>query len=453
MNCMIQCLYHNLGFRNGVFSLANFLSTTIKSEENAPIYELQRIFAHLLHSKAKAYDPAPFAKALKIEATAVQQDAQEFLKLLITYMESKLSTIPGLPPTLRTLVQDHFRGTYAYKTTCCECKRTSSMEVSFYDLDLKVQGFSRLEECLADFFKTEHLQGDNRYRCDTCSQLRDAERGIKLLQLPKVLNLQLMRFVYDVKSGSRKKVSQQISFPRVLDLSAYMVGASSEAPSGGGGGAGAPLPDASQPKKRQRRGGGEAGEGGGAADAERGSNQRIYDLQALVLHSGPRASEGHYVAQVKISDREVAPPCYWRFDDDRVVSLKDDEFFGTDEAVERGLKKRQQAGGGDKENLDGRVRSKEAYMLIYTRRDVGLEEEPMKGAEESAFRLFADEIESVNRQLDGSCEAEKTVFETDMARRREAEQRKESIFHALPCAEGVGMMMRFDLLKHWGRAA
>ncbi len=41
-----------------------------------------------------------------------------------------------------------------------------------YVQDLKVQGFSRLEECLADFFSQETLEGDNQYACDKCKQKR-----------------------------------------------------------------------------------------------------------------------------------------------------------------------------------------------------------------------------------------------------------------------------------------
>ena len=47
------------------------------------------------------------------------------------------------------------------------------------------------------------------------------------------------------------------------------------------------------------------------------------------------------------------------------VVAQDDEFFGSDEAVAKALKK--SASGSDKEDLAGRVRSKEAYMLVYTR--------------------------------------------------------------------------------------
>ena len=45
--------------------------------------------------------------------------------------------------------------------------------------------------------QNEDLDGDNQYMCTQCDQKRDATRRIVLRHLPPVLNLQLLRFVYD----------------------------------------------------------------------------------------------------------------------------------------------------------------------------------------------------------------------------------------------------------------
>ena len=39
-----------------------------------------------------------------------------------------------------------------------------------------MQGLTRLEECLGDFFSRETLEGDNQYACDTCNQKRSTPR-------------------------------------------------------------------------------------------------------------------------------------------------------------------------------------------------------------------------------------------------------------------------------------
>ena len=40
-----------------------------------------------------------------------------------------------------------------------------------------------------------------------------------LLTLPPVLTLQLLRFVYDLATGSKKKVNAPVRFPAKIDLS------------------------------------------------------------------------------------------------------------------------------------------------------------------------------------------------------------------------------------------
>jgi len=51
----------------------------------------------------------------------------------------------------------------------------------------------------------EKLDGDNRYFCETCQNKQCATRRIKLHSLPRTLNLQLMRFVFD-RSVTEKPV-------------------------------------------------------------------------------------------------------------------------------------------------------------------------------------------------------------------------------------------------------
>ena len=47
------------------------------------------------------------------------------------------------------------------------------------------------------FLKEEKLEGDNQYMCAGCNSKQNASRRIQLRKLPPVLNLQLLRFVFD----------------------------------------------------------------------------------------------------------------------------------------------------------------------------------------------------------------------------------------------------------------
>ena len=48
------------------------------------------------------------------------------------------------------------------------------------------------------FLQEEKLEGENQYMCSVCNSKQNAVRSIQLQTLPPVLNLQLLRFVFDV---------------------------------------------------------------------------------------------------------------------------------------------------------------------------------------------------------------------------------------------------------------
>lgn len=95
------------------------------------------------------------------------------------------------------IIEDQFGGTYVYETKCGHCQSVSERDSKFYELELNIKGHVRLNQCLKEFLKEEVLDGENQYFCSTCSMKQDATRKIALRRLPKVLNLQLLRFVFD----------------------------------------------------------------------------------------------------------------------------------------------------------------------------------------------------------------------------------------------------------------
>lgn len=85
------------------------------------------------------------------------------------------------------------------------------------------------------------------------------------LAFDQVLTFQLLRFVYDLASGSKKKVKSTIRFPEVLDMRPFLW----------------PLPTPLSQQEEER----------GEADDE-----LIYELQAVLVHRGASAYQGHYIA-------------------------------------------------------------------------------------------------------------------------------------------------------------
>lgn len=325
-----------------------------------------------------------------------------------------------------------------------------------------MKGLSSLDECLSDFFKKEELVGENQYFCSKCEQKRDAERGIQLLELPKVLHLQLLRFVWDYDRNARIKVANAITFPRTLDLTDHCqklkkdegeAGGSDEGKSSKGTGlAGADSGSGSLAGGGDKGGEGKAGikrrkgtsgsaqtEHVGAGGGCESVGRVLYDLESVVLHSGTKASEGHYIAYVKDNEQGV----WWSFDDGHVSSLKDDDFFGTEDAVAKACKKRKASNG---EELKGGIKSKEAYMLIYKRREECSESEvdvPVPGE-------LSDPIIEASERVVESLKAERTAHDLEAQKKADGDSLREDIFNLLPCSEkDEGYWISTDWLREW----
>ena len=168
--------------------------------------------------QSSCVNPASFIASLGIDITA-QQDAQEFSKLFVCMLEEKLSHHPD--PMVSTMVQKQFRGQYEYVTRfdvishvqlqlnltkilvfhfrCCNCQKESSSPSPFYELDLSLGSKTNvtLLESLKEFLQEEKLEGLDQYFCSHCGSKQNARRKIRLRHLPPVLNIQLLRFVFD----------------------------------------------------------------------------------------------------------------------------------------------------------------------------------------------------------------------------------------------------------------
>ena len=65
-----------------------------------------------------------------------------------------------------------------------------------------------LEVGLQRYLKPETLSGTNQYYCESCDKKVDAERGVKLIKLPKFLPIILRRFNFDLMTMERIKINE-----------------------------------------------------------------------------------------------------------------------------------------------------------------------------------------------------------------------------------------------------
>ncbi|XP_036284194.1 ubiquitin carboxyl-terminal hydrolase 35 [Pipistrellus kuhlii] len=110
------------------------------------------------------------------------------------------------------------------------------------------------------FLSPERLQEENRYYCEPCASLQEAEKVVELSQGPRYLILTLLRFSFDPRTLRRRKILEDVALPLLLRL---------------------PLA---------------------------GGRARAYDLCSVVVHSGVSSESGHYYCYAREGARPAAPP-------------------------------------------------------------------------------------------------------------------------------------------------
>lgn len=177
---------------------------------------------------------------------------------------------------VRTWVHELFQGKLVNETRCLQCETVTSREEDFYDLSLEIDQNCSLTSCLRNFSSTETLDADDKFHCDKCGCLQEAQKRMRLAQLPPVLCLHLKRFKYIESMGRLKKLMHRVTFPWELK----MINTTDDCPD---------------------------------ADSS-------YELFAVVVHMGAHPNHGHYVALVR------TPSGQWVcFDDEQVNAVTESQ--------------------------------------------------------------------------------------------------------------------------------
>jgi ubiquitin carboxyl-terminal hydrolase 12/46 len=152
-------------------------------------------------------------------------------------------------------------------------------EEVFMDLSLEIDQNCSVTSCLKNFSATETLDKDDKFFCDHCCCLQEAQKRMLISKMPRCLILHLKRFKYVEAQGMMRKLMYRVVFPLNLKLSNTTAEAE-----------GADLP---------------------------------YSLHAVVVHVGSGPTHGHYVSLVKSYS-------HWLFfDDDNVDVITESQIQST----------------------------------------------------------------------------------------------------------------------------
>lgn len=179
-------------------------------------------------------------------------------------------------PNGKTCVHRLFEGVLTNETRCLTCETVTSRDECFLDLSIDIDKNSSVTSCLRQFSASEMLRSRNKFFCDSCSGLQEAEKRMKIKKLPNVLALHLKRFKYEETVQRYVKLAYRVVFP--LELRLFNTSDDAEDP------------------------------------------DRLYELCAIVVHIGAGPHHGHYIAVVKVGNRWI------QFDDDVVTYIDEAEL-------------------------------------------------------------------------------------------------------------------------------
>ncbi|CAH8528898.1 unnamed protein product [Heterobilharzia americana] len=126
------------------------------------------------------------------------------------------------------------------------------------------------------------MRSDNKYYCEFCRCKQEAQRRMRIKKPPLLLALHLKRFKYSENLNRFIKLSYRVAFPMELRLF--------------------------------------------NTSSDSSNSDRLYNLMAVVVHSGSGPNRGHYVTLVK------SHGLWFLFDDELVEKIHRtniEDFFGS----------------------------------------------------------------------------------------------------------------------------
>ena len=186
LNSALQCLMHTP-------PLSVYLSQRLHEQKCSQgrkgqfcaLCSLESLFteSHLKTSSGKIMRPITIVKNIKSVGKQFhalrQEDCHEFMRCFLDAMQmSSIGFNKKMPIALQrtSIISRIFQGVFKSRVICYNCHNDSTITEYFMDLSLEINNALSITQSLEKFFRLEHLSGDNKYYCNHCKKLVDADK-------------------------------------------------------------------------------------------------------------------------------------------------------------------------------------------------------------------------------------------------------------------------------------
>ncbi|KAI0128593.1 ubiquitin carboxyl-terminal hydrolase [Xylariales sp. AK1849] len=315
LNSLFTQLFMNTGFRRFVLE-----QPILNPHTSQLLAETQTLFAGLQDSVRRFIDPQPCVEQIMTYDEAPidihnQMDVDEFYNLLFDRWEAQM---PG--EHAKRALKSFYGGQLVQQVKSKECEHISERMEPFSAIQCDIKGIASLKESLQAYVDGEIMEGDNKYKCETCDRHVDAVKRACLKNVPDNLIFHLKRFDFNLRTLQRSKINDRFTFPTKIDMQPYTV---------------EHLSDPS-------------------SEAE----PDIFELVGVLVHAGT-AESGHYYSFIRERPNTSDQETWVEFNDDSVSSwdpaLLENACFGGPDYR------------SSFDNNGAYEKSYSAYMLFYQR--------------------------------------------------------------------------------------
>ncbi|ORY59104.1 uncharacterized protein BCR38DRAFT_488847 [Pseudomassariella vexata] len=276
LNSLFTQLFMNVGFRRFILD-----TPCPNPDTHQLLYETRNLFATLQDSVRKFVDPQMcVAQIMTYDETPIdihnQMDVDEFYNLLFDRWEAQMPT-----DIAKKALRSIFGGQLVQQVKSNECEHISERMEPFSAIQCDIKGKASLEESLQAYVDGEIMEGDNKYKCESCDRHVDAVKRACLKDVPDNLIFHLKRFDFNLRTLQRNKINDYFRFPNQIDMQPYTV---------------EHLSDPS-----------------GTAEPD------VFELVGVLVHSG-NAESGHYYSFIRERPSTSAAETWVEFNDDVVNS-------------------------------------------------------------------------------------------------------------------------------------